>query len=336
MTTHRLSPDMDHPVFTIGSHPALLTVASEDVVHVETQDCFSGRLTSVDMHPRDVAPYPKVNPLTGPISIEGVVPGDVVGIHLADVQVDRDWGVATVSPRFGALASSASSPTLEEETAERVWIWKVADDGENLVTTTGSGHELVAPLRPFFGTIGVAPDHGEVRTSVHLGAFGGNIDSPLLSAGATIFLEARRQGGEITIGDGHLAQGDGEFAGTAVEGQLRAELHFDVLRADETTGPVVPRLVTADSIVTIGWGRPLDDAFRTALHAMVRWVAGTTGMDDLDAYQLVSQRCEARVANVVNPENSVSVRLDRDALGGATDVWTRSHDRLALQNRRTS
>lgn len=329
MTTHTVDPDLSRPLFTTGSADPVVTVDRTDRVEARTLDCFSGRLTHESGKPREIAPYPQVNPLTGPIALDGVSTGDIVAIHLADVALDRDWGVSTVSPDFGALSATAGSPSLQSGTPERVWIWRLAADRRSLVAATASGGELSAPLAPFFGTVGVAPAHGEVRTSVHLGGYGGNLDSPLVRQGSTLFLTSNREGAHITIGDGHLTQGDGEFAGTAVEGQLRAGLLFDVLPAPEVGAPAAPRLVNDDCFATFGWGRPVDDAFRVALHEMVQWVVQSTGIDVLDAYQLVSQQCEARIANMVNPDSSVSVLLRRDVLGGSADQMFAVHDRLA-------
>lgn len=331
MTTYVLEPDETRPLFTVGSADAELTVDRGDRVDLRTFDCFSGQLTHESGKPREVAPYPRVNPLTGPIAIDGVGVGDVVAIHLADVALDRDWGVSTVSPDFGALSATAGSPSLQDSTSERVWIWKLAADRRTLLAATAAGGELSAPLAPFFGTIGVAPAHGEIRTSVHLGEYGGNLDSPLLRQGSTLFLTANCDGAQITVGDGHLTQGDGEFAGTAVEGQLRAGLLFDVMGAADAGAPVTPRLVNDDCFATFGWGRPVDDAFRVALHEMVRWVSQSVGIDVLDAYQLVSQQCEARIANMVNPDSSVSVLLRRDVLGASADQMFMVHDRLAAR-----
>jgi len=305
-----------------GARPTA-TVARGERFTVHTLDCFGGRLTSPDQHPREVAPYPFVNPLTGPVCVDGVTAGDVVAIHLHDLELAREWGVATVSPRFGLLASSAAAPTLEKPTPERVWVWQ--RDQDELVTATADGRELRVPLAPFLGTVGVRPAHGEVFSSVRLGAFGGNLDTPLLRAGTTLLLAAQVDGVDLVVGDGHLAQGDGEVAGTAVEGELVATLSCDVV-PDARIGSV-PRLVDAERLTSVGWGRPLEEALRGAVADLVSWVAAAAALDELDAYQLVTQSCEVRVANVVNPEYSVTVSIPRSRV--PADAATQTHDRLA-------
>jgi acetamidase/formamidase len=299
-------------VFQLGGHTPKLSVRPGEPFTVFTEDCFSGRLTSVDGRPREVAPYPKVNPLTGPIAVEGVKAGDILAIRLLALEPARDWGVATISPNFGLLSGTRASPNLQPEQDERVWIWRFSADRTALVTNTAGGATLMAPYRPFHGTLGVAPAHGEVRLGVVPGDFGGNLDIPDLTAGATLYLRANLDGGHIYIGDGHYAQGDGEIAGTAIEGAFLTTL--SVARGEPDESFEWPRLETETHIGVIGCARPVDDALRIAVAGLVRWVAGRTGLDVTDAHQLVSQTCTLRIGNLVNPAFSVLCSVPRKAL----------------------
>ena len=111
---------MTDPVFHIGGHSPCRTVDPEEPVRVFTEDCFSGRLDSVDGRPREVAPFPQINPMVGPIAVRGVNPGDAVAVHLQRLTPARDWGVATLSPDFGFLSGTRLSPNLQPPQAERV------------------------------------------------------------------------------------------------------------------------------------------------------------------------------------------------------------------------
>lgn len=310
----RVPPSDDPGAFRVGGRPAVLHVEPGEAFEVDCEDAFSGRVTTPADAPRDLAPFPRVNPLTGPVHVAGARPGDVVAVHVADVLPLRDWGVSTMSPDFGALSGTHAAPNLQPPTGERVWRWEVTPDGASVVTPTRSGPPLVVPLRPFLGTLAVAPAHGEVRTSVVPGAFGGNLDSPLVAAGATLLLRVNEAGALLHVGDGHLAQGDGEFCGTAVEGAVRTTLVTEVLADDGLSD--WPRLETDEELVAFGVGRPLDDALRVALHSLVSWVSGTSGLDVVDAYQLVSQTCTARVGNLVNPGFTATVSVPRAVVPG--------------------
>lgn len=322
MTTE-LRYDSEHPLFHIGAGEPRVTIAPLQIVDVHCEDAFSGRLTAITGQPREVAPFPFVNPLTGPIAVRGAQVGDTIAVHLLAVTPARDWGVSTISPNFGALSGTRLSPNLQPETRERVWIWQV--EGDELVTEASGGGTLRVPLRPFLGTVGVAPAHGEVRTSVSVDAHGGNLDLPLLRAGTTLYLRVNAPGALLHIGDGHLAQGDGEFAGTAVESAVQSRLVTDVVPGDHLND--WPRLETDDQIVAVGVGRPLEEAVRVAVHQLTRWVAELSGLSDQDAYQLVSQTCTTRIGNLVNPSYTVAVGILKALVPGIAAA-TSIHDKL--------
>ncbi|WP_158818917.1 acetamidase/formamidase family protein [Methylocapsa sp. S129] len=312
-------------VFHYGAGEPRIRARLGEPLCVFTEDCFSGKLVAVDGKPREVAPFPRVNPLTGPIAIEGVRDGDTLAIHLVSLKPARDWGVSTVSPNFGALSGTRNNPNLQPEQAETVWIWRVGLDGM-LTTTTTNGREISAPLRPFHGSLGVAPPHGEVRLSVVPDSFGGNLDIPDLGAGATLYLRANVDEAMVYIGDGHFAQGDGELAGTAVEGALNTELIFATCGDGEDM--LWPRLETDTEIAVIGCARPLEDAVRIAAHGLVHWVSRLCGLEPGDAHQLVSQNCRLRIGNLVNPLYTVAAFIDKKRLPRAISDFEDTHQML--------
>jgi amidase len=314
----------DDYVFLYGAGQPRIRIRLGEKLRVFTEDCFSGKLTSADGKPREVAPFPRVNPLTGPIAVLGVRAGDLLAIHLISLNPARDWGVATVSPNFGALSGTRNNPNLQPEQMEKVWIWRV-DRARKLVTTSAAGREIRAPLRPFHGSLGVAPPHGEVRLSVVPDAFGGNLDIPDLAAGSTLYIRANVADAMVYIGDGHFAQGDGELAGTAVEGALETELMFNVCKADDI---LWPRIETDAEIAVIGCARPLEDAVRIAAEGLVRWVSGVCSFPLQEAHQLVSQTCRLRIGNLVNPLYTVAAFIDKGWLPTGTVIFDGAHDRL--------
>jgi len=313
-----IHPSTDEFAFTYGGVLPLASVEVGTGVQLFTEDCFSGRLDSAGLRPRDVGRFPYVNPLTGPIELRGVHKGDIVAIHLVSLKPARDWAVSTMSPNFGVLSGSRLAPNLQPPTEEHVWIWSVDAHAGVVHTASSDGQRIEAPLRPFHGTIGVAPAYGEVKLSVEPGAFGGNLDIPVLGEGATLYLKANVDGAFLSLGDGHFAQGEGEFAGTAVEGAMNTVFRTSTLPADHPVAQQFdwPRIETDAEIIAVGCGKPLEDAYRVAVHSLVTWVAELTGMEAHDAYQLVSQGCTARLGNLVNPNYTVTVSLPKSLLPG--------------------
>lgn len=165
------------------------------------------------------------------------------------------------------------------------------------------------------GTVGVAPAASEVRMSIVPDRHGGNLDSPLLRAGTTLYLGVNEPGAMLSFGDGHARQGDGEVSGVAVEVAMDVVLAVDLIPGRYTP---MPRLETDDAVMSIGLGRPLEDAFRVAQHDLVEQVAAVTGLDLLDALQLVAQAGETMVGNVVDANYSMVASLAKRYLNGAS------------------
>ena len=311
--------------FHYAATAPVLTARPGERISVFTEDAFGGLLTTTSGQPRVVAPFPRVNPLTGPIAVEGVEASDVVAIHLFSLMPARDWGVSTISPNFGALSGTRNNPNFQPEQQEVVWIWRV--EGDVVTAKTERGAELRAPLRPFHGCLGVAPPHGEVRHAVVPDVFGGNLDIADVAAGATLYLRARVDGGLVHIGDGHYAQGDGELAGTAVERAMNTELVFGRVPAEDDIE--WPRIETDREIGVVGCARPLEDAIRIASHGLIRWVSGLCGLGIQDAHELVSQTCRIRIGNLVNPLYSAAVFIDKRWLPGTAVVLGGAHGLLS-------
>src|SRR3989442_3262532 len=86
---------------------------------------------------------------------------------------------------------------------------------------------IVIPLKPFFGSMGVAPapELGRVSSNPP-GKHAGNLDNRELVAGSTLFIPVFAPGALFEIGDGHAAQGDGEVDQTAIETSLRGRIQL--------------------------------------------------------------------------------------------------------------
>ena len=54
-------------------------------------------------------------------------------------------------------------------------------------------------------------------------------------------------------------------------------------------GPAWPRLETDTHLMSIGSGRPLEEAWRASQVDMIAWMGELYGLDRLDAYQLLTQ-----------------------------------------------
>lgn len=166
-----------------------------------------------------------VNPQTGPFYVEGAEPGDTLVLHLVSLEPARDWGASAAIPFFGGMTSTDRVVTLQEPLPDTTWIYQLdRDRGTVGFVARHSEHRIELPIEPMLGTVGVAPAGGEVRSSLVPDRFGGNMDTPQMRSGSTVYLGVNVEGAMFSIGDGHYRQGEGEACGTAVEGAMTTTL----------------------------------------------------------------------------------------------------------------
>ncbi len=322
-----LRPEKDQYTYSFGQQEPLLRVPSGSIIELYAEDCFAGLVRSEADLPSQVCTFPYLNPVTGPIHVEGAEPGDVLAVHFAEIRPARDWAISSTFPHFGALTTTHTTAMLHEALEERVWVYEVdAERGVCVFRAHKSDYEVELPLDPFHGTVGVAPDAFERIMSITPSWHGGNMDTPELRAGVTVYFPVFVEGAHLAIGDGHCRQGEGELCGTAVEAAMETTIAVEVIKGGGSI--TTPRLENDDFLMSTGSVKPLEDAFRISQHDMVGWTAGLTGLELLDAQQLVSQAGLAPTGNVVDTNYTMVAKLPKTVLNGAT-VWDGVHARLA-------
>lgn len=302
--------------YTFGGGEPLASVKPGTPLRLYTEDCFGGVVRSAADLPSRVVRFPFVNPVTGPFHVEGAEPGDTLALHFATITPARDWAVSATLPHFGALTGTSHTATLQDPLEERVWVYDVdVAAGTVRYHAANSDFTVDLPLVPMHGTVGVAPANGEVRSTIVPDSHGGNLDSPLLTAGVTVYLGVNVPGAMFAVGDGHCRQGAGELTGAAVEAAMNTVVIPEVIKGVATPWP---RFESDAALMSTGSARPLEDAFRISQHDLVGWVGELTELDTMDAYQLLSQAGRAPVANVCDPNYTMVAAIDKDYLNGAT------------------
>ncbi|MDE0121292.1 MAG: acetamidase/formamidase family protein [bacterium] len=323
-----LDPDapLSSLVYAFGGAEAVAELKPGQVLSTTTRDCFAGRVRTTADLPSQVCDLRYINPQTGPFHIAGAEPGDTLAVHFVSIEPSEPWGVSATFPFFGALTSSRDTATLQPPLDERVWVYDL-DRQDRVVyyQALDADLRLPLPMDPMHGTVGVAPAMGEVRNSLAPGAWGGNMDTPEMRAGATCYLGVNEPGALFSIGDGHARQGEGEACGVAVECSMNTVLVVDVIRGDYAPWP---RLETNEYLITTGSTKPLEDAFRIALTEMVRWIESLLELTTMDAYQLVSQTALTPIANVCDTVYTVTCKVPK-ALLPETSAYGGIHQALS-------
>jgi len=242
--------------------------------------------------------FDRINPVTGPVFIEGAEPGDVLKVTLQSFK-PSGWGWTANIPGFGLLADEFKDPALH------IWSYDATTMAPSMFGKWGR-----VPLKPFTGTIGVAPAAMGVQSIVPPRRVGGNMDVRDLSAGTELYLPVEVTGALFSVGDTHAAQGDGEVCGTAIESPMSVALHFELIKQTPlafprftTPGPVTRHLDAKGYEVTTGIGPDLMEAARSAVRSMVELLTKTQGMPAEQAYMLCSVCGDLRISEIVDMPN---------------------------------
>jgi amidase len=308
----RLRRDQIHLFFDPQREP-LIRVKSGDRLVVETEDAHMGSIRSeTDVYQSLADVFQKLggaNPVTGPIYVEGVEPGDCVSMTIEDIvpgQV-QGQGYTVLTPGLGGLVSNYSlQPALEARTV----ICKIHDGKVHFPTARGI---IEIPVSPFLGTIGCAPA-GERKLSFLQGAdMLGNVDLPLNGIGATIVMRANVAGGLISFGDAHAVQGDGEISGAAIECQADVTVKFEGVPREQARYVALPQVNTSEFIGSIAGfsGVHTADVIRAAYIDIVRRLEQFYGFTMPEAYLLACQTARVTIGQVVDPLYSAAVTIER-------------------------
>jgi acetamidase/formamidase len=234
--------------------------------------------------------------LTGPVYIEGAEPGDVLEVKVLSIDLAIDYGYNGCS---GFLPDNC----------ERDVPIKILPLNRRAMTAEFEPG-IVIPLRPFFGSMGVAPAPASGRvSSVPPGRHAGNLDNRELVAGTTLYIPIFVPGALFEIGDGHAAQGDGEVDQTAIETSLRGRVQLTV-RKDMKL--VWPRAETATDYISMATDPDLTVATKTAIQEMIDFLVAEKQLSKHKAYQLVSLAGNVAITQLVDkPNMGVHVKLPK-------------------------
>ena len=237
--------------------------------------------------------------LTGPVFVEGAEPGDALEVKVLSIDLAIPYGYNGCS---GFLRENCDAAG-----AGRTRIIQL-DRAAMTATFAPGGVEI--PLKPFFGSMGVAPppDAGRISSGppwIHAG----NLDNKALVAGTTLFIPVHAPGALFEVGDGHAAQGDGEADQTAIETSLRGRLQLTVRKGMKLAWP---RAETATHYISMGTDEDLTKATKIAIQEMIDFLVAEKKLDKMSAYQLTSIAGDVAMTQLVDGKVGVHVKLPKD------------------------
>ncbi len=299
---HTLTADQTHNRWSRTIEP-VLRVPSGTVIEAFLEEASDQQITPEStVEALGTMSFDPVHPLTGPVYVEGAEPGDLLAVTLHEIEV-QDWGWAGNVPGFGFLADQFTEPHLR--------IFRFEPGATHAEFAPG----IRIPLRPFPGVMGVAPDTDSMLVTIPPRSNGGNMDDRDLVAGTTVYFPVFVEGALFSLGDPHLAQGDGEVMGTAIEGPLRVVYEVEVIENGRAIPS--PQYETDEYYAVTGFATTIDEAARNATLAMIDYLIDARGLSRIDAYALASLAGNLKISEVVDvPHVLVAMRISKSVLGG--------------------
>jgi acetamidase/formamidase len=290
-----------------ASVPPVLRIKSGDTVEIESAmiaspSMLEGAGLAPDQIPEsDRAIHRAVKNegphiLTGPVYIEGAEPGDVLEVRIRSIDLLVPFALNLFQPGLGFLP--------EDFPYARVKI--IPLDRQRMLARFGTAE---IPVRPFFGSMGVAPPSVSGRISsgppwIHAG----NLDNKELVAGTTLYIPVHAPGALFSLGDAHAAQGDGEVSLTALETSLRGTFEFQVRKGQRL---LWPRAETPTHFIAMGFHENLAQAARAATREAIEFLVRDRHFSRDDAYMLASDAVDLRITQLVDGKVGVHAMIPK-------------------------
>lgn len=276
----------------------VLTVASGETVRIRTKDCFGNQVQSPEDE-LDQIDWDAINPATGPVYVEGAVPGGALKVTIESIELDNQTVSCTGKDEgvCGDCFEEWSTRVCAIEDGKLVW-----------------SDALSIPLNPMIGVIGVAPA-GEPVNCGTPGSHGGNMDNTAIAAGATLYFPVAVDGALFGCGDMHAVMGDGEVSVSGAEVAGYATVTLTALPELQLTDPLIEN---ATHFGVIASAESLDAAADRAVHEMVALLHDRTGVAEDELVMLLSLVADVQVCQMVDPQKTVRFMVPKyvlEALG---------------------
>jgi len=288
-------------------HEPLLRIPSGAELVVDASECSNGQVgpgsTAEAIRTID---FGQVDPIAGPVYVEGARPGDVLQVDLLDLELGS-FGWSANYPGSGLLPEDFPEPWL--------YVWELGGPRARYL------NDISVPVEPMVGIVGCTPARPGVHDSIPPRRVGGNLDVKHVGIGSTVYLPVEVEGALFGTGDPHAAQGDGEVGGSGIEAPMRITMRLTVRRDLQVDYPEYevrrplerPSAAAAGYYVTTGIGPDLFEASKGAVRRMIDRLVRTRQLAPVEAYELCSVALDLKISEIVDhPNYVVSAFLPND------------------------
>lgn len=282
----------------------VLRMHSGERAQIQTVSGNPSRLIAAGLKPEDLQPqlkeiYEKVpatdkgpggHLLTGPIYIEEAEPGDVLEVKIEKITLDVPYAYNSFGPTSGIFQ--------DDYPYQRTKI--IPLDRQRMMAQFAPGIEI--PLKPFFGSMGIAPPGEAKLNSAPPWIHAGNMDLKELVEGTTLYIPVHQKGALFEVGDGHAGMGNGEIDVTAMETSLTGTFTFVVHKNMPLRWP---RAETPTAYITMGFNEDLNKATDLAAHEMIDFLMTEKHLNRDEAYMLTSVAVDLDITQLVDGKKGV-------------------------------
>ena len=286
--TYRMSP-YNRPALYVDSGDTILFTAMDTYSNLlKDETCtFSKDMLSVD-----------INPVNGPVYVNGAMPGDTLKVTIEDIEITGD----------GTMFLNEADILLFDQFVEREVTVKIPiKDGY----ADMFGNQV--KLNPMLGILGISPK--EKISTMFPGVHGGNMDCKYLTKGTSLYLPVQVPGALLATGDIHGKQGDGETV-CGIEAPGKITLKVEVIKGKAEPWPV---LETPDRWYVLASCDTIEKSNKAAVDAMTKFLFYRS-----DAYTLIQWIClmgicgDLEFCQVVDPLVTVRFGIDKSVAKGIT------------------
>lgn len=276
----------DKVIFSFSKeHEPVLRVPSGTTLEIETQDCFSNQLRSPD-DTMDKLDWDRVNPATGPVYIEGAEPGDTLKVTIHSIKLNEKGTICCLENE-GTLGHMIEGSHIR--------VVKVEGDTVKFLD------RFDIPTRKMIGVIGVAPKAEAINNGTP-GHHGGNMDTTLVTEGASLYFPVSHPGALFAMGDVHAAMGDGEIGVSGLEIPAQVTVTLDVIKGK---APQYPVLENEDHFAILVSRPTVDEAIAIATELMCRFLEPRMDITRPEIVMFMSLVGNVEISQIVDPEKTV-------------------------------
>ncbi|HEF1900051.1 acetamidase/formamidase family protein [Bacillus cereus group sp. MYBK108-2] len=258
---------------------------------LETMNAFSQE-TDSEEELNDVIEKGKHHPFTGPVYINGALPGMTMAVTIKNINL-ASYVYTCISRSSGVLKGY-----FEGRNYKRMRIEKNQIDFEGVKLS----------VIPSLGGIGLA-DPLNTRNGATC-KYGGNLDIRWLVEGTKVYLPIAIEGGLLYAGDLHALQGNGEPSGIALEASGTLNLTVNLFEAEIPT----PILEVEQGIIVIGFGEAFEEAVKMAVDIASNILAKAHCIKKVDAYMLLGSISDIIIGHLTGRIKNVGVLVPHDIL----------------------